>query len=349
MGGEGAALFEALSGGARLRACCALFPEVVGGLAIDVLANALAGGSLPAVVQTPYVLLVPETLEAFYRREGEGWSLKPEAAARLRDGVAAGPAARSSAARRSIGFLPHYPAHDWYRNMIRAMQRRADELGLELRVGAPQEGIARELEGLRRLIARTAARLVRPGSTILVNPGSVSLMLAEELRAVPDVTVVTNSLEVMERLSGQPGQKLILTSGEYQARGRCLVGPSLGALFETLRGDQVFLAVDGISARFGPSAADERLALAARRFVGAVRRVVVLADHSVVGHEANHRIVPLDAVDEIVTDSGSLPADRLAFASAGVRMVLADEETEASEAPLDSRPQRRASLETGRP
>ncbi len=110
-------------------------------------------------------------------------------------------------------------------------------------------------------------------------------------------------------------------------KARCLVGPSLGALFETLRVDKAFLAVDGISARFGPSASDERMALAARRFVDASREVYVLADHSLVGQDANHRIVPLDRVDELITDSGSLPADRLAFASAGTRITLADEET----------------------
>jgi len=45
-----------------------------------------------------------------------------------------------------------------------------------------------------------------------------------------------------------------MTSGEYQAKDRCLVGPSLGALFETMRVDRAFLSVDGISARFGASA-----------------------------------------------------------------------------------------------
>ena len=95
----------------------------------------------------------------------------------------------------------------------------------------------------------------------------------------------------MERLAGATGLKVILTSGEYTRKARCLVGPSLGALFETLRVDKAFLAVDGVSARFGPSASDERLALAARRFVDASREVHVLADHSLVGIDANHRIV----------------------------------------------------------
>jgi DeoR/GlpR family transcriptional regulator of sugar metabolism len=217
--------------------------------------------------------------------------------------------------------------------MQKAMQHRADELGLELAVAAPQAGIAREIRALRRVIARTAAAQVAPGDTILINHGEVSLFLAEELRGANDVTVVTNSLDVLERLAGRAGLKVILTSGELHAKARCLVGPSLGALFETLRVDMAFLAVDGISARFGPSAADERMALAARRFVHASRAVYVMADHSLVGQDANHRIVSLDRVDELITDSGSLPADRLAFASAGTGIAIADEETGNGERP----------------
>jgi DeoR/GlpR family transcriptional regulator of sugar metabolism len=75
------------------------------------------------------------------------------------------------------------------------------------------------------------------------------------------------------------------------------------------------------------------MALAARRFVHASRAVYVMADHSLVGQDANHRIVALDRVDELITDSGSLPADRLAFASAGTGIAIADEETGNGERP----------------
>ena len=169
--------------------------------------------------------------------------------------TAAGPSHRSPAPRRAccrpprhgrrrgprrrprIGFVPHYPAHDWYRNMQprdAAPRRRA---GLELTVAAPQAGIAREIQcASARVIARAAAAESRPATPILINPARSSLLLADELpRGDRDITVVTNSLDVLERLAGRRGLKVILTSGELHAKARCLVGPSLGALFETLQ------------------------------------------------------------------------------------------------------------------
>ena len=322
IGGEGGALFDVLQGGRKLRACTALFPEIVGMLAVDVLAARLSSQAMPKEVRTPHAILTPDNLGDYYRREPGGWTLTPEAQERL---LPARPLPPTAPTPRVIGFVPHYPAHDWYRNMITAMRMRADLLGYELRVAAPQAGIAREIRALRQLIARTAASRVRPGDTIVVNGGETSLMLADELADAHDLTVVTHSLDVMERLHGRPGLKVILTSGEYQARQRCLVGPSVGALFETLRVDKAFLSVDGVTARFGPSAADERLALAARRFIDASREVVVMADHSVVGIDANHRIAPARSVTEVITDAGSLPADRLALTATGARVTIAED------------------------
>jgi DeoR/GlpR family transcriptional regulator of sugar metabolism len=322
IGGEGGALFDVLRSGRKLLACAALFPEIVGIQSIEALAGALSGDALPDAIHTPHAVLTPDNLGQYYQRRTDGWALLPEAEAQL---LKAPLAERKNGPSRVIGFVPHYPAHDWYRNMIRAMRQRAEALGHELRVAAPQAGIAREILALRRVIARAAAQRVKPGDTVSVSAGEIGLMLADELAGIRDITVVTNALDVMERLTGITGVKVILTSGEYYPKFRCLVGPSLGALFETLRVDKAFLSVDGLTARFGPSAADERMALAARRFAEAARETIVLADHSIVGLDANNRIVPLRSIAEVITESGSLPVDRLALAAAGAVVTLADE------------------------
>lgn len=321
VGGEGGGVFDALSDG-RLKGCAALFPEVVGLLAVETLSRAMAGEEMPASVRTPSVILTAENLGDYYERRTDGWALRPQAEASLLPVPLTG---QPSARRGVICFVPHYPAHDWYRNMAHAMRRHARLLGHELRVAAPQAGIAREIGELRRLIAQSVAARIAPGETVAVNAGEIGLALADCLKDARDLTLVTNSLDIMERLSGSPGVKVILTSGEFYPRFRCLVGPSLGALFETLRVDRVLLSVDGLSARFGLSASDERMALAARRFAEAGRETWVLADHSVLGFDASHRIVPLRAVTEVVTDSSSLPADRLALSAGGAALTIADE------------------------
>ena len=78
-------------------------------------------------------------------------------------------------------------------------------------------------------------------------------------------------------------------------------------------------------APFGTSAMDERLALAVGRFADASRSGGdgrSFADRH--RSQPPHRLPRRDR-DDLITDSGFLPADRLAFASAGIRVTLADE------------------------
>lgn len=325
VGGEGSRLFEALAGGSALRACAALFPEVVGTLGVDVLARAFAGQSLPETVPTPHAIITADNLGEYYERGAGGWQLRRSAMLALAPGLAA-PPERPPEPPRTVGFAPHYPAHDWYRGMERAIRQRCEQLGLDLRVAAPQAGIAREIHMLREMIAHEAVRQLASGETVVVNEGPLSPYVTSELLKARDLTIVTNSLDVLSQLSANSQIKVIITSGELHGNQRCLVGPSVGALLEALRPDTALLSVDGVTSTFGPSARDERLALASYRLASAARRVIVLADHSLVGLDATHRICSPKAVTQIITDAGTLPKDRLAFSDAGMLLNIADYE-----------------------
>jgi DeoR/GlpR family transcriptional regulator of sugar metabolism len=214
--------------------------------------------------------------------------------------------------------------------MIQSMQARAQAWGLSLQVSPPHQGIAAELSRLRRGLASMAVDRIEAGQTVVLGQGEASCFMAEALRRraadedprISGLTVVTNSLDVLHRLEEVERIKVILTSGEYQVVDRCLVGPSLGALFERMRADQAFLSVEGITPEFGLSSADERLALAGSRLLQAARRCVVLADHTAVGVDATHRVARAQDIHEVITDDATLPADRQRLRAAGIEVLV---------------------------
>lgn len=330
-GGEHPSFVGQLAEQASLRAVSAFFPTVVGAYAIDLIAYALRGNDIVDQAVTPHVVLTAQNLDDYYQRQSGEWVLREDHLARI-PGVPMRPAKSGKVSGR-VGIMPHYPAHDWYRSMIQSMRERCGDHGLELVVAAPHQGISAEVSRLRRVVAQTALARIHPDQTIILGDGEATLFLAEALRAIAcdtparirGLTVITNSLDILSRLEGAPEVKVILTSGEYQAADRCLVGPSLGALFELMRADTAFLSVGGISPDFGISSLDERLALAASRFVKAARRTVALADHTAVGADANHRIARAGEFRELITDDGALPSDRQRLRTAGVDVTVAEE------------------------
>lgn len=324
VGGERPEFIGRLAEDGVLRGVAALFPEIVGRIGIDRVAGALAGTPAPET-PTPHAIVTRETFDDHYMRDAAGvWTLRPE-----RIAEAVGMPAALDLAGRGVAFMPHYPAHGWYRSMIAAMRERASSYKLELDVVPPHQGIVAERARIRGTLAARAAAEIRPGTTIIIGHGETGLLLAGELRrmafdgAAAGVTAITNALDVLHRLTDAPGLRTLLTSGELQGADRCMVGPSVGALFERMRADVAFLGADGVTPEFGPSSSDERLALVAARCAEAARRVVVMADHLSVGSDATHRILRPDAYHELVTDDGTLPGERQRFRAAGTDVLVA--------------------------
>lgn len=328
-GGENADFVGRLANRRRIRAIAAFFPELVGEQAMDILSGALSGRPMPDAVTTPYAILDPESLSDYYEKNEAGWQLKASRRLPLPAQIH-----KSVSGLRRIGFMPHFPAHDWYRLMTQSMRQRAEALGLELVVIPPHRGISAEVSRMRHAIALAACHGLVAGETILVGEGEATLLLSEEIRRVafqePErlagLTVITNSLDVLFKLENAPGLKTILTSGEYQTADRCLVGPSLGAIFERVRADRAYLAPGGLSPKFGLSSMDERLALAGSRLAEAARRTIVLADHTIMGTDANHRIARAEDVQEVITDDGALPTARQSLRSVGILVRVAGDD-----------------------
>ena len=335
VGGEGGALFEELARGSELKATVAFFPEVVGRLAIDTICRRFAGESVGDAVITPSEILTASNLGEYYERDGDRWRLRGEVlermcAGRLYDGP--------SVAGRTIGFMLHFPSHEWYRNLAAAMRQRSAEFGVEFIARNAEDEVAEQLRGIRRDIGKAAAAAVRSRETLLIDGGECSRYFAEALKtAGREVTVVTNALSVLETLAGTPGIKVLLTAGEYQAATRSLVGPSVGALLDTIRVDKAFVSPDGVSPSFGLSFEDERAALVCRRFCDVAREVIVLADHSVVGLESNLQAVRPKQFHTVFTDAGTLSSHRFDLSSAGLRVIVADEEEEETPGPSGAR------------
>ena len=68
VGGEGGSLFDTLAAGGALRAVLALFPEVVGRVAIDTVCRVLAGDAVGAEVITPSEVVTREACRTTMRR-----------------------------------------------------------------------------------------------------------------------------------------------------------------------------------------------------------------------------------------------------------------------------------------
>ena len=197
----------------------------MGRLAIDTACRRISDAQCPARVETRFDLLTPRNLGDYYAKVGEQWRLRAEVRERMAGGLGVTLAPERAIAGKRISFVPHYPAHEWYRNLAAAMAERAAELGVVFAARNAADRHALEVTELRRAIAGAAAATVGDGETILLDGGPVSRLVAGRLAGRRGLTVVTNSLEVLDALGGSGGgPRVVLTGGEVVGRG-LLLGP----------------------------------------------------------------------------------------------------------------------------
>ncbi|MEU2202144.1 DeoR/GlpR family DNA-binding transcription regulator [Isoptericola sp. NPDC019482] len=179
--------------------------------------------------------------------------------------------------------------------------------------GAVQEhGFASRVQlqvGAKRAIARRAAQLVEPGMAVGLSGGTTAWVLAQELRGVPDLTVVTNSLPVAEVFrrpdrADEPYTQSVVLTGGVRTPSDALVGPVAVRSLEHLHLDVAFLGVHGVDLHAGLTTPNLLEAETDRALLAAGQDAVVLADHTKWGVVGLTTIVDLHEVEHLVTDDG---------------------------------------------
>lgn len=320
VGGEGSPLFEELGKNQMLRGFAAMFPQVVARSAVNAITRFFAGEHKADPVITPHRVLTGENFADYYSKPRGDWELQPAVIEELTPLLSAN---ENKTTTHSVLFIQHYPTHLWYQTLSEELRRCCEQTYYEYHTASVKSEVLDVLRHTRREIAARASKLVKPGDAIIINGGAASRHMAIALRRHKPLTVITNSLPIMEILSDYPEIKVMLTGGEYRRHNRDLVGPSIATILQNIRIDSAFLSVDGLSMDFGASYADERGAECIGILSKFSRKTVVLADHSIVGEDANFRAVALQDIDDIVTDFG-VPAKQLIdYSAQGVGMIVA--------------------------
>ena len=169
--------------------------------------------------------------------------------------------------------------------------------------GAPPDPARAE----REAIAAHAAGLVVPGSAVLLGPGRTTTALARRLTRISHLTVVTNSIPVTQELIGSPQIDVVLVGGALRRSIGALVGPITEQILQGLRGAQVFLSGDGVTTERGLTTPNVFAAATDQALTAAGRQVVVLADHTKLGHDTMCQTVPSERIDVLVTDDAADP------------------------------------------
>lgn len=155
----------------------------------------------------------------------------------------------------------------------------------------------------KRAIGRDAAKLVNQGDTVIIDAGTTCLEIARQLIGRSGITVLSNSLPVLEMLSQSDGLTVIGTGGEIKRREVAFVGPVAERMLSERRATLAFISASGCALAEGPTDYDDAEVAVKRVMIAKSLRRYLVLDATKFGRVAPLVISPLSEFDGIVSDN----------------------------------------------
>lgn len=171
-------------------------------------------------------------------------------------------------------------------------------------------------------IGRATAELIADKETVFLGSGTTVLEVARNLRSRKNLTVITNSLPVLNVLAGVEGVTVISLGGMLRDSELSFIGHITEQALAELRADKVIIGARAVSLEHGltndylPETQTDRAILK----VG--REVILVADYSKINRISTTFLAPLTDVHKLVTDKRTPRAFISALKAQGVSSLV---------------------------
>jgi DeoR/GlpR family transcriptional regulator of sugar metabolism len=180
---------------------------------------------------------------------------------------------------------------------------------------------AAEQSELKALIGQAATALVGDGETVFLGSGTTVHEVAKNLTGRSGLTVLTNSLLVIDTLIDSPDVSVVALGGELRRSELSLIGHIAEHVLHDLRATTVIMGIHAIHPELGLTNDYLPETMTDRAILGLGARVVVVADHTKCGRVSAAFVAPVTAIDSLVTDAGAPEAFVAALRDQGVTVL----------------------------
>ncbi len=167
----------------------------------------------------------------------------------------------------------------------------------------------------KRAIAARAVDLIEPGDSLILDVGTTTTAIAEQLALredLSDVSVFTSSITIALALEvAHPRVSVVVTGGTLRPKQHSLVEPMAGLVLDNIHTRLAFIGCNGVDVTAGVTNVNLPESTVKRRMIRAAAQRIVVADASKLGQVALAKVCDLDHVDLLITDDQA-PQDLVA-------------------------------------
>lgn len=156
---------------------------------------------------------------------------------------------------------------------------------------------------LKERLAREAASHLLPGDTIFLDSSTTTFYIAKEIKKIRNITVITNSLRIINELSGVESVKLI-TVGGLVSNNQSFVGSMAeNSIRNNFFAEKVFFSSKGVTSDVGILESNEQECFIKQQMLKNATKKYYLCDSTKIGRVGFYKLSPLEDIDYFLTDA----------------------------------------------
>ena len=171
-------------------------------------------------------------------------------------------------------------------------------------------------------IAQQLAQLLRDGDTIMVDESSTAAYGVRAIRHLKNITLITNSVELLREMTGQDSWHVISTGGSLKPDVLALVGPHALRTVQSYHVGYAILSCRGINGSLGLADSDDEVVAVKQAMMRSCDKVLLLADHRKLDRPGLVSLGSLRDVDTLVTDAAPTPEWQRRLQTCGIEVVF---------------------------
>ena len=174
----------------------------------------------------------------------------------------------------------------------------------------------------KEALAVAAMDYIEPGQAIILDDSTTVMRIARHLAGKAPITVITNTLTLMNELRDTNGITLLGLGGLYYNWCSAFMGPMTRHEIAQFHADTFIMSTSAIINDVVFHQYLETLDTKRAMFEASNKRVL-LADHTKFERQALHAMVPLRAFDAVIVDDGTSRMDIERMRNTGINVVVA--------------------------
>ncbi|MCW8345811.1 DeoR/GlpR family DNA-binding transcription regulator [Vibrio sp. ZSDZ65] len=170
-------------------------------------------------------------------------------------------------------------------------------------------------------IAESAAKLVKKGDSIIIDSGSTTHLVAENLAQRGGFTVITNNLAASAVLTDADDTTLVIVGGTYRSKTKSLHGYQAEQCLSGVQADILFVGADGIDPEKGITTFNEGYAIT-DVMAKCVKQVIAVVDSSKIGRIGFNKVLDASRITCLVIDLGISDEMKKRFEDVGIKVIV---------------------------